>query len=304
MSESSAWALPAMGPAAAADPAIALRLTSVRYGYAGTSRWVLDDVNLEVAAGRVLGIIGPNEAGKSTLCLVAAGLAPAAIGGRLEGEVLLGGLSTKAANPHELAQRAGILFQNPVTQLSATAPTVYEEVAFGPRNLGLPVDEIVDRVEHALSILRIDALAPRDPLRLSGGQAQLVALASVLALRPPVLVLDEPTSQLDPAGTRLVGEALAGLAAQTGTAILVVEHKTWLLADLADDCALVAGGRVVAQGPAAAVLADERLVELGVEPPPAIRIRRAAAARGLALDPSILQAVAEAHLPAGHEPVA
>lgn len=295
-------AAPASAPGTA--PATALRLTGVRYGYAGTRRWVLDDVSLELAAGRVLGVIGPNEAGKSTLCLVAAGLAPAAIGGRLEGEVLLGGLSTKAANPHELAQRAGILFQNPVTQLSATAATVYEEVAFGPRNLGLPVDEIADRVEHALSILRIDALAPRDPMRLSGGQAQLVALASVLALRPPVLVLDEPTSQLDPAGTRLVGEALAGLAAQTGTAILVVEHKTWLLADLADECALVAAGKIVAHGQAADVLADERLVELGVEPPPAIRLRRAAAARGLAVDPSVLQAVAAAHLPAGREPVA
>ena len=229
---------------------------------------MLDDVSLELAAGRVLAVIGPNEAGKSTLCLVAAGLAPAAIGGRLEGEVLLGGLSTKTANPHQLAQRAGILFQNPVTQLSATAATVYEEIAFGPRNLGLPVDEIADRVEHALSMLRIDALAPRDPMRLSGGQAQLVALASVLALRPPVLVLDEPTSQLDPAGTRLVGEALAGLAAQTGTAVLIVEHKTWLLADLADECALVAAGRIVTHGRPRTSLADERLVELGWSRPP------------------------------------
>ena len=286
-----------------APPAPALRLDGVRYGYAGTRRWVLDGVSLQVAAGRVLGIVGPNEAGKSTLCLVAAGLAPAAIGGRLEGDVRLGGLSTRDANPHEMAQRAGILFQNPVTQLSATAQTVYEEVAFGPRNLGLAVDEIADRVEHALGALRIEALGPRDPMRLSGGQAQLVALASVVALRPPVLVLDEPTSQLDPAGTRLVGEALAGLAAGTGTAIVVVEHKTWLLADLADECALVAEGRVVVHGATAGVLADDRLVELGVEPPPAVRLRRAAAARGLALDPAVLDAVAAAHL-AGPEAVA
>lgn len=269
-------------------------MTGVRYGYAGTRRWVLDDVGLEVAAGRVLGVVGPNEAGKSTLCLLAAGLAPAAIGGRLEGDVLLAGLSTKAANPHEVAQRAGILFQNPNTQLSGTAATVYEEVAFGPRNLGLPVGEIADRVEHALSILGIEGLAPRDPMRLSGGQAQLVALASVVALRPPVLVLDEPTSQLDPAGTRLVGEALAGLAAQTGTGILVVEHKTALLADLADECLLVAAGRIVVRGPTPTVLADVRLVELGVEPPPAVRLRRAAETRGLDLDPAVLELVSAA----------
>lgn len=281
-----------------AVPTPALRLDGARYGYAGTRRWVLDGVSLEVAAGRVLGVVGPNEAGKSTLCLVAAGLAPAAIGGRLEGEVLLGGLSTRTANPHEMAQRAGILFQNPVTQLSATAATVYEEIAFGPRNLGLTVDEIADRVEHALAVLRIEALGPRDPMRLSGGQAQLVALASVVALRPPVLVLDEPTSQLDPAGTRLVGEALAGLAAGTGTAVVVVEHKTWLLADLADECVLIADGRVVVHGATSDVLGDDRLVELGVEPPPAVRLRRAAVARGLALDPIVLDEAAAAHLSA------
>lgn len=270
----------------------ALRLVDARYAYAGTRRWVLDGISLRLGAGRVLGIVGPNEAGKSTLCLVAAGLAPAAIAGRLEGQVLLGGTPTAAAKPHEVAQRAGILFQNPATQLSATAATVYEEVAFGPRNLGLPVDQIADRVEAALTAMRIVALAPRDPLRLSGGQAQLVALASVIALRPPVLVLDEPTSQLDPAGTRLVGEALAGLATSTGTAILIVEHKTWLLADLADEVALISGGRLVALGPTGDILADPRLVEHGVEPPPAVRLGRAAAARGLELDPGILAEVA------------
>jgi energy-coupling factor transporter ATP-binding protein EcfA2 len=125
-------------------------------------------------------------------------------------------------------------------------------------------------------------------MRLSGGQAQLVALASVIALRPPILVLDEPTSQLDPAGTRLVGEALAGLAAATGTAILVVEHKTWLLSDLADEIALMSGGRIVFRGPTAAMLDDERLTDLGVEPPPAVRLRRSLVERGLALDPSLL----------------
>ena len=288
MSEPSAP--PAVGAAAADD--VVLRLDGVRYAYAGTRRWVLDGINLRLRAGRALGIVGPNESGKSTLCLVAAGLAPAAIAGRLEGEVLLGGLPTASAKPHEVAQRAGILFQNPATQLSATAATVWEEVAFGPRNLGLAIDQIADRVEAALATLRIEALAPRDPMRLSGGQAQLVALASVIALRPPVLVLDEPTSQLDPAGTHLVGEALAGLATGTGTAILIVEHKTALLADLADEVALVADGRVVTLGLTGDVLADPRLVELGVEPPPAVRLQRAAAALGVRLDPGIVAEVA------------
>jgi energy-coupling factor transport system ATP-binding protein len=268
-----------------------LRLAGARYAYAGTRRWVLEDIDLEIPRGRVFGVVGPNEAGKSTLCLVAAGLAPAVIAGRLEGDVSLSGLATAHARPYEVAQRAGILFQNPMTQLSATAPTVYEEIAFAPRNLGLPVPEVIERVEDALGALRIEALAPRDPTRLSGGEAQLVTLASVMALRPPLLVLDEPTSQLDPAGTRLVGEVLARLARDADAAVLVVEHKTWLLAEVADEVALVAGGRIVAHGPTAAILGDDRLPELGVEPPPDVRLRRAAAARGLTLNPAALGSV-------------
>ena len=273
---------------ASAGPPVALQLRDVRYAYAGSENWALDGVSLELTAGRVLGLVGPNEAGKSTLCLVAAGLAPAAIGGRLEGSVALGGRDTSSALPHELAQRAGLLLQNPVTQLSGTSPTVYEEVAFGPRNLGLPLDEVATRVEDALAALRIEGLGPRDPMHLSGGQAQLVALASVIALRPPVLVLDEPTSQLDPAGTRLVGKALAGLAGATGTAILVVEHKTWLLSDLADEIALMSGGRIIFRGATAAMLDDERLADLGVEPPPVVRLRRSLVERGLTPEPSLL----------------
>lgn len=269
-------------------PPVPLQLRDVRYTYAGSRSCALNGVSLELGAGRVLGVVGPNEAGKSTLCLVAAGLAPAAIGGRLEGLVALGGRDTSSAAPHELAQRAGLLLQNPVTQLSATSQTVYEEVAFGPRNLGLPVGEVATRVEDALAALRIDALAPRDPMHLSGGQAQLVALASVIALRPPVLILDEPTGQLDPAGTRLVGSALAGLAEATGTAILVVEHKTWLLRDLADEIALMSGGRIVFRGPTVAMLDDERLADSGVEPPPIVRLRRSLVERGLVLDASLI----------------
>ena len=269
---------------------VTLALSGASYRYAGTPRDVLAGVTLEVTPGRVVGLVGPNEAGKSTLCLVASGLAPASIGGRLDGSVTMDGVETRSLKPHELAQRCGVLFQNPTTQLSGTAATVYEELAFGPRNLGLPIAEIVERVEWALAMLGIDALAPKDPARLSGGQAQLVALASVLALRPAYLVLDEPTSQLDPQGTRLVGEALAHLAGESRTGILIVEHKTELLAALADEVAVIDGGRVVESGPAAAVLADPRLAELGVEPPAAVRLRRAFSAAGL--DP-------DAVLPAG-----
>jgi energy-coupling factor transporter ATP-binding protein EcfA2 len=260
---------------------VSLALADVGYRYAGATATALEGVSLRVEPGQVVGVVGPNDAGKTTLCLVAAGLAPASIGGRLEGSVLLDGRDTRELKPYEAAQRCGILFQNAATQQSGTAPTVFEEIAFGPRNLGLELAEIVARVEEALAVLGIAGLVARDPHRLSGGEAQLVALASVVAMRPGALVLDEPTSQLDPAGTRLVGDALAHLATKLGTAILIVEHKTSLLARLADEVVVLDAGRITAHGPASEVLGDSSLATHGVRPPEGVAIRRALESAGL-----------------------
>lgn len=258
-----------------------LELSNVRYRYAGASAWALDGIDLTLAAGAVVGLVGANDAGKSTLCLVAAGLAPGSIGGALEGSVRIGGVETRQLAPYQVAERCGILFQNAATQLTGTTTTVWEEIAFGPRNLGLDVAGIVERVEWAMEVARIGDLAERPPDRLSGGQAQLVALAAVLALRPSALVLDEPTSQLDPAGTILVGETLVRMAREAGTALLIVEHKTDLLARIADQVVVLAEGRVALRGAADIVLADPGLVGLGVEPPAAVRLARQATAAGV-----------------------
>jgi energy-coupling factor transporter ATP-binding protein EcfA2 len=256
-------------------PDAPLRLQAARYQYAGARTWALDGIDLEVRSGSVLAVVGANDAGKSTLCLVASGLAPLVIGGRLEGSVRLDGRETRELKPHEAAQRCGVLFQNPLNQLSGTVPTVWEEIAFGPRNVGLDLAAIVDSVEAAIAALRIGHLAVRDPARLSGGQVQLVALAAVLALRPRALVLDEPTSQLDPEGTRLVGNAIRSLARDGGTAVLIAEHKTGLLTEIADEAVVLDAGRITARGPIDRVLADPAIADLGVDPPPIVRLRRA-----------------------------
>ena len=263
-----------------------LTLAGISYRYAGYAKPVLHDIDLTLADGEIVGVVGANEAGKSTLCLVACGLAPGSIGGALTG----GGLSiddeAMAGKPlHEFAIRVGIGFQNPATQLSGVTGSVFEEVALGPMNLGLRRRDTVERVKAALATLGIEDLAEREPRRLSGGQAQLVVLASLLAMRPAHLVLDEPTAQLDPEGTRLVGEALRGLAA-SGTALLIAEHKTDLLDALCSRVVVLDDGRVVADGPTRAVLDDPSLVDRGVDPPARVRLARAVAAVGL--DPRVV----------------
>jgi energy-coupling factor transporter ATP-binding protein EcfA2 len=176
----------------------------------------------------------------------------------------------------------GLVFQNPNTQRSGVTATVFEEVALGPVNLGLPVAETVERTRWSMAALRIEHLAERDPTRLSGGQAQLVAIASILAMRPRHLVLDEPTAQLDPEGTRLVGEALRDLAA-TGTALLIAEHKTDVLARICQRVVAIDAGRIVLDAPANEGFADPGLPRIGVEPPAVVRIGAALAALGVAM---------------------
>jgi energy-coupling factor transporter ATP-binding protein EcfA2 len=255
--------------------ALMLTLESVTYRYAGAPRPSLHEVSLDLREGEVLGLVGASEAGKTTLCLVASGLAPRTVGGTLTGRVLLDGEDTAPLAMHELAGRIAIAFASPATQLSGVAATVYEEVAFGPMNLGVPRPELIARTEAALIALRIESLADRDPAQLSGGQQQLVAIAGLLALRPAHLVLDEPTAQLDPAGTAMVAAALAELATN-GASILVAEQKTDLLVGICSRVVALDAGRAVLDGVAAEILADPRLADLGVAPPAAVRLRRAA----------------------------
>jgi energy-coupling factor transporter ATP-binding protein EcfA2 len=228
-----------------ADRVSALSLERVTYRYPATGAPALADVTLTVERGEVVGVIGNTGAGASTLLLVAADLVPRVLGGELLGRV-------------ERAGRSALLLPTPWTQVSGMAFTVRDEVAFGPANLGWPLERITAAVERALT--RVDAahLAARDPATLSGGELQRVILAGILAMQPEVLLLDEPTAELDPMGAAAVWRLLREVAAD-GTAVLVATSDLDALPDAADRIVWLAGGRVVAAGPARTVLADPAL---------------------------------------------
>lgn len=223
-----------------------LELRDVAYAYPGYRREAIRDVGLRVGAGEIVGLTGPNEAGKSTLCLVASGLAPASIGGELRGDVLVDGDSSRGLRTHELAALVGIVFANPASQLSGVTTTVFDEVAFGPVNIGLPAAASRSRAEASMERLGIADLAARDPARLSGGQTQLVAIASMVAMRPRYLVLDEPVQELDPDARPLVADAIRSLAS-AGIGVLIAEHDTDLLQRICDRIVAIDAGTLSAR---------------------------------------------------------
>ena len=240
-----------------------IRLDEVTYSYPDAARPVLSKVSLDIAAGTITGVAGASGAGKTTLAKVIAGFLPQVDGGDLAGSVEVGGRDVAALSLAEAVAQVGLVIQNPFNQISGARYTVREEIAFGLENLGTPRAEMAERVAEVAALLRITDLLDRSPYALSGGQMQLVAIASMLVLRTPVLVMDEPTSQLDPAGTRLVFDVLNQLQ-EAGTTVVIFEHKLELLQQHADRLLVLAGGGIAADGPATEVLADARTAEWGI----------------------------------------
>ncbi len=217
----------------------------------------LSDVCLDVSPGECLLVTGPSGCGKSTLARAISGLIPHALPAGMQGRVEVAGADTREHALPALAQRVGVVFQNSATQLFHLR--VDDEVAFGPRNLGLDEAEVQARVNWALAATGLAQLRDRKPAELSGGQKQCLAIAAVLAMRPQVLVLDEPTASLDVPSTRRVMDTLAALRRQHGTTIVLVEHRLAEAAHLADRLVLMDEGRIVADGRPLEVLADRQL---------------------------------------------
>lgn len=217
---------------------------------------VLNNVSLDIEAGEFVGLLGRVGAGKSTLCLALNGLAPHATGGVFRGRVLVGGLSTREQPVARIAQAAGLVFQDPEIQL--TQMRVEDEIAFGPENLGLPRAEIAERVDWALHAVGLDDYRDRNPSRLSGGEKQRVAIAATLAMRPQVLVLDEPTANLDPGGKAAVFSVLLRLARQRSIAILLATQDVERIQRYTQRVLVLHDRRVVLDGSPEEVFAHER----------------------------------------------
>jgi cobalt/nickel transport system ATP-binding protein len=228
-----------------------IAIDDLSYVYPDGTR-ALDHLSLSIAAGRRVVLLGPNGAGKSTLLLHLNGLnLPQS------GSVRLGGRPVTAHDHRWAASMVGLVFQDPDDQLFA--PTVWEDVAFGPRNLGLSEVEVARRVEEALEAVGLTELARKAPHHLSYGQKKRAAIAGVLAMQPAILVLDEPTAYLDPRSAREVFALLDRLHAR-GATLLVATHDVDLAAEWADDCLILQAGRLLASGPRR-LLAEARLME-------------------------------------------
>jgi energy-coupling factor transporter ATP-binding protein EcfA2 len=235
---------------------------AVKYG----SQTVLHDVSLTVKRGEFVLVSGPSGCGKSTLVLCLAGLIPQALPANLTGQVRVNGLDTRTHPLPALARHVGVVFQNPATQLFNA--TVEEEVAFAPRNLNLPGDEIEARVRRSLVATGIEHLCKRSVRALSGGEQQRVAVAAVLALSPTVLILDEPTANLDWNGVRQITATLARLHQEEGLTVILIEHRLAAVASLATRVVLMDEGRIVDDGPPDTVLTNKpRLASLGLRYP-------------------------------------
>jgi cobalt/nickel transport system ATP-binding protein len=225
----------------------AVRVRGLRHRYPNGRR-ALDGIDLDVSHGERVAVLGPNGAGKTTFVLHLNALLHG------EGELEVAGVAVSPRTQWDVRARVGVVFQDPDDQLFM--PTVREDVAFGPLNLGLMPAEVVERVAEALAAVRMDAAADRAPHQLSMGERRRVAIATVLAMRPSLLVLDEPSANLDPRARRELLDVLASI----DRTMLVVTHDLPFAAELCERAVILSAGRVVADARCHAVLGDAALL--------------------------------------------
>ncbi|MEM3018136.1 MAG: energy-coupling factor transporter ATPase [Candidatus Bathyarchaeia archaeon] len=265
-----------------------LRVEDLWWRYEGRKDWVLRGLDLSVSSGEVVGIVGPSGAGKTTFCLSLVGVIPQRLQGAYRGKVTVDGLDTVRDDLTEISRRLSLVFEDPETQYVMS--TVEDEILLALENIVNSREEISERIEWALKAVGLSAdFLQRNPLQLSGGEKQRVAIASAIATHPKILVLDEPTSDIDPVGKLEVFESIRSLREELGATVLIVEHETEFLSETADRIVAFSNGRVAFEGAPQRVFSDiSSIQQLGISPPHPCRITCA-----LGLKPSLTELEAE-----------
>lgn len=243
-----------------------IRVEHLKYKYPASEGFALDDVSFAIEKGEFIGIAGENTAGKTTLCYALSGLIPHFFKGAYGGSVFIGDMEVYTHEISDITAKVGLVFENPFSQMTGAKFTVYDEIAFGLENLGVPRDEMHRRIQECMEQLDIEELRDKNPFSLSGGQMQRVAIASVVAMKPDILVLDEPTSQLDPQGSEEVFKVVEQLSNQ-GITIIMVEQKIEKLAAYSDRIFLMHEGKLIETGTPAEIFSRNDLGTYGIEPP-------------------------------------
>jgi energy-coupling factor transporter ATP-binding protein EcfA2 len=263
-----------------------LEIGKFSFRYADSSRWVVRDFDLVAGEREVVVLAGPSGCGKSTLLRAVNGLIPHMYRGEYSGSVKVAGREVAATQMRELAQMVGFLFQNPENQIFMFS--VERDVAFGLENLGVQREEMRERVDEAMRLLGVTELARRAPHELSDGQKQRVALAGVLAMRPKLVILDEPTSLLDPMTASELVSAVDRIRTETSATFLVVEHRLDLLVRIADRLVVMNDGKKMMDGKPADVLANRDAEAYGVAVPAMTKLENALLRDGVRLPGNLL----------------
>ncbi len=240
------------------------------YTYPGVTKPSIEEVSITINKGDFVILTGPSGCGKTTLCRCFNGLIPHFYNGTLEGKIEVAGLNVVDHQIHQIARHVGLVFQNPENQLFALS--VEKDVAFGLENFAMPRDKMRKRVDWALQMAGISELSERPPHELSGGQQQRVAIASVLAMQPDIMVLDEPTSFLDPVGAEKIFEVINELNKKLGITIILVEHRLDLAAKYANHVIVMNKGKIALTGSPREIFTSEEARLIGVGIPKATKL--------------------------------
>ncbi len=243
-----------------------IEIKDLTFSYPRTVKPALRDINLSIETGKFVAVIGPTGAGKSTFCYCFNGAVPRLFNGEMSGSVVVAGFDTYENEIPILAEHVGLVVQNARSQLFNV--TVREEVAFGCENLGIPREEIRRRMVEALDFVGLSGFEDRQPSALSGGQQQRVAIACVLAMQPEVLVLDEPTSELDPIGSEQVMQVISRLNTELGKTIILVTHDMDFVTHYADRVIVMNDGKIIEDGTPRSVFSQAELLRrIHIRPP-------------------------------------